>query len=198
MTQEIASFPKKTWETPLHLCLDLNIWCAALLADRKGKQGTASQILVEIVKQGFCNLGPVQLVISWGMLNRLRWVLEKDFSIPQSTADLYIDAIRGYAEHGAYGASPQLSLGGTGVIALQDREDAHVLETALAGRAAVLVTANFKDFISTKDAHIILPQQHANHSTPAHAIYFSPAHKFHIANTAQMMFWLKSGQIPEI
>lgn len=195
MTQEIATSQKTFWASPIHLCLDLNIWCAALLADRRGKQSTASQILVEIAKQGSCTLGPVQLVISWGMLNRLRLVLEKDLDIPRLAADLYIDAIRGYAELGAFGASPQLCLGGTGVIALQDSEDAHVLETALAGRATVLVTANFKDFISN-DTRIILPQQHANHSAPAHAIYFAPAHTFHIANASQMMSWIQSGQIP--
>jgi predicted nucleic acid-binding protein len=197
MTQEIATFQKKSWGTPIHLCLDLNIWCAALLADRKGRQSTASQTLVAIAKQGFCVLGPVQLVISWGMLNRLRLVLEKDLNIPESAADLYIDAIRGYAELGACGASPQISLGGTGVIALQDSEDAHVLETAVAGRATVLVTANFKDFES-KDTRIILPRQHANHSAPAHAIYFAPAHTFHIVNTSQMMLWLQSEQIPAL
>jgi hypothetical protein len=60
----------------LRLCLDLNIWCAVLLADRKGRQSTVSQCLVEIVRQGNCVLAPVQLVISWGMLNRLHLVLE--------------------------------------------------------------------------------------------------------------------------
>ncbi|MHC5854301.1 PIN domain-containing protein [Nostoc sp.] len=187
MTQEIATFQKTSRACPIHLCLDLNIWCAALLADRKGRQGTASQILVGIAQQGSCTLGPVQLVISWGMLNRLRLVLENKLSIPQSSADLYIDAIKGYAELGASGASPQLSLGGTGLIALQDSEDAHVLETALAGRATVLVTNNFKDFISN-DTRIIVPQQHA--------IHFAPAHAFHIANASQMMHWIRTGHIP--
>jgi predicted nucleic acid-binding protein len=37
-------------------------------------------------------------------------------------------------------------LGGTGVIALRDVEDLHVLEIAIAGKADFLVTANFKDF----------------------------------------------------
>lgn len=159
---------------------------------------TACQTLVGIARQGFCTLGLVHLVISWGMLNRLRLVLENKLSIPQSVADLYIDVIKGYAELGASGASPQLSLGGTGVIALPDSEDAHVLETALAGRAKVLVTNNFKDFISN-DTRIIVPQkQDSIHSEPAHAIYFAPAHIVHIANACQIIAWIKSGQIPEI
>jgi hypothetical protein len=36
----------------LRLCLDLNIWVAALLADRKGRTNTGSQYLVEIVRSG--------------------------------------------------------------------------------------------------------------------------------------------------
>ena len=171
----------------IHLCLDLNIWYSALLADRKNREGTATQSLVEIVKQGFCTLGQVQLVISWGMLNRLRLVLERDLSIPHSAIDLYISAIGGYAQLGPAGSGPHLSLGGTGIIALQDSEDAHVLETALAGRATVLVTANFEDFIS-KDTNIIIPNRHA--------IHFSPAHTVHIAHPYLMMEWIRTGQIP--
>lgn len=123
------------------------------------------------------------------MLNRLRLVLEKNLKISRSTADLYIDAIRGYAELHPSSTEPQLTLGGTGIIALSDTEDAHVLETALAGRAVVLVTANFKDFISN-DTHIIIPERHATHTAPAHIL--------HIAHPYYMMDWLRAGQIPEI
>lgn len=171
----------------LRLCLDLNIWCAALLADLKGRQSTSCQSLVEITRQGLCKLGPVQLIVSWGMLNRLRLVMEKDLNVPQTAADLYIDAIKGYAELGPVGAAPQLTLGGTGVIALSDSEDVHVLETALAGRASVLVTANFKDFIS-KDTQIVLPQRYAIHTAPTHVLQ--------IAHPFQMMQWLQDGLIP--
>lgn len=167
----------------LRLCLDLNIWCASLLADFKGKQGTSCQCLVEIVRQGYCQLGDVQLIVSWGMLNRLRLVLEKDLQVSQTAADLYVDTIRGYAQLG-----PQLTLGGTGVIPLRDTEDAHVLETTVAGRATVLVTANFRDFVSN-DTYIIVPQRHA--------IHVSPAHRFPIVHPYLMMDWLRAGQIPE-
>jgi len=173
----------------LRLCVDLNIWCAALLADLKGRQGTSSQSLVEIVRQGVCPLGSVQLVISWGMLNRLRLVLEKNLTVSRSAADLYIDTIRGYAELNPASSGPQLTLGGTGVIPLSDTEDAHVLETALAGRATVLVTANFKDFISN-DTRIIALGRHAIHTAPTHIL--------HIAHPYYMMNWLRTGQIPEI
>lgn len=171
----------------VRLCLDLNIWCANLISSRRGRQSTASQRLVEIVRQGTCEIGPVQLVISWGMLNRLRQVLKKDLQVSDSAADLYIDAIRGYAQLGPAGAGPQLTLGGTGIIALQDAEDAHVLETALAGQADVLVTANFADFIS-KDTQIIVPGRHAIHTAPDHLSQ--------IVHPYLIMDWLRQGHLP--
>ncbi|MBW4554061.1 MAG: PIN domain-containing protein [Aphanocapsa sp. GSE-SYN-MK-11-07L] len=128
----------------LRICLDLNIWCAALLADCKGRKNTASQSLVSMVRQGFCLSSPVQLIISWGMLNRLQKVLVHNVST--QTADLYISAIAAYTHVGVIGSSPQLTLGGTGVIPIHDLEDAHVLETAIAGQATILITANFKQY----------------------------------------------------
>jgi hypothetical protein len=59
----------------LRLGLDLNIWCAALLADAKGTQNSAYQNIVNTVRYGRCQMGTVELVISWGMLNRLEQVL---------------------------------------------------------------------------------------------------------------------------
>lgn len=57
---------------PLRLCLDLNIWCAALLADIKGNQNSACQSIVNFVRCGKYASRKIELVISWGMLNRFR------------------------------------------------------------------------------------------------------------------------------
>jgi predicted nucleic acid-binding protein len=174
----------------LRVCLDLNIWCAALLADHKGRQSTASQSLVAMVRQGSCLSLPVQLVISWGMLNRLLKVLVQDLKVSTQTADLYISTIAAYTHLGAMGASPQLTLGGTGVIPIRDTEDAHVLETAIAGKVNILITANFKDFIS-KDTQVVIPDRHA--------VYRSPDdHAFQIVHPYLMMDWLRLGHIPSI
>ena len=168
----------------IRLCLDLNIWCAALLADFKGRQNTSSQRLVKIVRSGFCSLGNVELVISWGMLERLEKVLIHDLKVEPDVARLYLDAIIGFAQ-----LAPQLTLGGTGILPLDDVEDAHVLETAIAARADILVTANFKDFIST-DSRIIVPERHL--------FYFSPAHQVHIVHPYLMMDWLNTATIPDV
>ena len=172
----------------LRVCLDLNIWCAALLADRKGRENTASQSLVAMIRQGTCLSQPAQLVISWGMLNRLRKVLIQDLKVSAQTADLYLSAIAAYAHLGALGANPQLTLGGTGVIPLRDIEDAHVLETAIAGRADFLITANFKDFI-TKNTAVVSPDRYAIHNSPDCTV--------HIVHPYLMMEWLRTGKMPK-
>jgi predicted nucleic acid-binding protein len=138
----------------IKICLDLNIWCAALLAERKNRENTACQNLVEIIRTGECSRGKTELIISWGMLNRLEKVLIKDLKISPNAVQLYLKSIKSYTQ-----LSPQLTLGGTGIIPLHDTEDAYVLETALAGKAEILVTANFKDFI-TKDTKIIIDNKH--------------------------------------
>ncbi len=170
----------------LRLCLDLNIWCASLLADAKGRQNTACQSLVEIVKRGHCKAGKVALVISWGMLNRLQVVLQTqpNFSVLKKDTETLIKIITTYAKLG-----PQLTLGGTGVIPLDDEEDRHVLETAIAGQATVLITANFRDFL-TKELETIISERHY--------IYHSPVHSLHIVHPFLMINWLNLGQVPDI
>lgn len=168
----------------LRLCLDLNIWCASLLADAKGRQNTACQSLVEIVKRGDCKVGKVALVISWGMLNRLQLVLQTQpqFSVLKEDAVAFIKLITIYAK-----LSPHLTLGGTGVIPLTDEEDRHVLETAIAGKATVLITANFRDFL-LKEVETIVSERHY--------IYRSPVHCLHIVHPFLMVNWLERGQVP--
>lgn len=134
----------------LNLCLDLNVWCAAFLADRKGTTGTASQTLVDVARAGQSSGFPVQLVVSWGMLTRLRKVFELDWGVSRATVDTLTETIAGYARLGPHGMAPHLTLGGTGLMPLRDEEDAHVVDTALAARAHLLVTANFDDFIGAK------------------------------------------------
>jgi predicted nucleic acid-binding protein len=169
----------------LRLCLDLNIWVAALLADRKGRTNTGSQYLVEIVRSDSSPVGVVNLIISLGMLDELKSVIVEHLGLNIETADAYVSAIEEYAKLGA-----QLTLGGTGVIGLRDIEDAHVLETAIAGRADFLVTANFKDFIVDRDTKIEIPDRHA--------IYYSSAHSLQIVHPYLMLEWIRRGDLPKI
>lgn len=124
----------------MRVCLDLNIWCADLLARANGRDGTACQTLVDAVRG--VGSGPrLQLVISWGMLDRLGDVVQREFGYDPEDAERLKSLLADYAETG-----PGLALGGVGVIPIHDPEDRHVLETAWAGRADVLVTADFSGF----------------------------------------------------
>jgi predicted nucleic acid-binding protein len=133
----------------MRACLDLNIWVADILAQRDGRTGSACQLIVNAVR-GLEADSPLQLIVSWGMLDRLQTVLTDQLGFEASTAVELAEAISSYAEQG-----PSLTLGGAGVIPIHDREDRHVLETAWAGRAAVLVTADFRGFMSA-DAEVLL------------------------------------------
>ncbi len=126
---------------PVSLCLDLNVWFGAILSERLGRTDTAAQVLTLAARSGVCERGSVSLVISWGILNRLRQVLA-GAGFARDDADRLIEILATIARDG-----PSLTLGGVGVLPLDDEEDRHVLETALAGRADMLVTHNLKDFI---------------------------------------------------
>ncbi|MGY6529683.1 MAG: PIN domain-containing protein [Cyanobacterium sp.] len=168
----------------LKLCLDLNIWCAALLADIKGNQNSACQTIVDFVRYGHCYSRKIELVISWGMLNRLEQVLLRLTPLTDD-ASFYINVICSYAQL----SNPQLILGGTGVIAIDDLEDQGVLETAVAGTADLLITANFQDFLN-KDVTIIIPNKYA--------IYNFPHHNIQIVHPYLAVDWLNKGTIPPI
>jgi predicted nucleic acid-binding protein len=167
----------------LRLCLDLNVWVAALLADRKNRSNTAAQYLVKVVQCGRSPLDEISLVISLGMLDELRSVITDHLKLSIETANEYVSLVERYASLGA-----QLTLGGTGIVGLKDIEDAHVLETAIAGRADFLVTSNFKDFIVDRDTKVITPDRYAVHYNPAHAVQI--VHPFQIAD------WFRTGSLP--
>ena len=161
------------------LCLDLNVWCAAYLAARAGRRETASQSLVDAARYGQSQQGPLHLVVSWGMLDRLKLVLIDQLRFDPAEAGELIDAIASYARTG-----PSLTLGGVGVIPIRDAEDRHVLETAWAGGADVLVTANLVDFVSA-GAEVILDGRLYRLKRGAAALIL--AHPFEAAR------WLRDG-----
>ncbi len=173
----------------LNLCLDLNIWCAAYLADKKGARQTAAQSLVATVRTGqSTSTMTVQLVISWGMLGWLRKVFEVDWGVRRQTVDPVIEAIASYARLGPMGMAPYLTLGGVGLMPMRDEEDAHVVETALAGRAHLLVTANFDDFVTTR-SRILEPGKVGIVETATARLVV--AHPYRAAT------WLREGMFPD-
>ena len=80
------------------------------------------------------------------MLDRFAPVLRRDFSVEAGTARDLVAAIGAIATAGPAGEDPHIVLGGTGVLPVRDTEDRGVLETAIAGEAQLLATANLGDF----------------------------------------------------
>lgn len=136
----------------IRVCLDLNIFVGAVLAHKHGRSTTAAQSLVDAVRTGSCVRGPIALVISWGMILRLQAVLLR-LTGDMALAEQLSTAIAAYAQQG-----PSLTLGGVGVIPMDDVEDLHVLETALAGRADILVTHNLEDFVVGDVQPLVAPR----------------------------------------
>jgi len=170
----------------LRVCLDLNIWCAAFLADKAGRSNTSAQRLVSAVRSGTSPLGSIQLIISWGMLNRLRKVFVVDWGMDTHMIDELIEAIVAYARLGAEEIQPQLTLGGTGLMPLRDTEDAHVLDTAVAGFSDMLVTANMSDFLP-RHIEVLTPKFLARFSHPKKSLLI--AHPFTVRD------WFEAGKI---
>jgi predicted nucleic acid-binding protein len=77
-------------------------------------------------------------------------------------------------------------LGGTGVLPIRDTEDLHVLEVAVAARAHVLATFNFRDFLSYR-RHVLVPGRIALHRTADHEVV--------IAHPAEVARWVRTGEI---
>jgi len=63
----------------LRLCLDVSVLAADFLSRRKDGPGGASCRIVDTVRNGWCALGPVQMVVSWRMLTTLHIILQREF-----------------------------------------------------------------------------------------------------------------------
>jgi predicted nucleic acid-binding protein len=169
----------------LRVCIDLNVWYAGILADAEGRHGTAAQMVTAMVRER-TSLGIAQLVISWGMLDRLQEVLDRKLRPGSRSTTPMISAIAALAMLGPDAEPPHLVLGGTGLVPLRDEEDAHVLDVAVAGRADLVVTANFRDFLSYR-TDVREPGRIAIYSTAQSSIII--AHLFTVAE------WIRRGEI---
>lgn len=120
------------------------------------------------------------------MLTRLEKVLLDKLGVSHTDARGYIELIAKSASAPPAGNAPYMVLGGTGLVALHDEEDAGVLETAIAGRADILTTANFADFVNYR-TEVLKPGRIAFHRTSEHEIL--------LAHQDEMAGWIRSGEI---
>lgn len=97
-------------------------------------------------------------------------------------ADRLIQVIATVARDG-----PSLTLGGVGVLPLNDEEDRHVLETALAGGADMLVTQNLRDFTG-QDARALVTDRYYGVETAGGRLL--------IVHTYAAAAWLRGEDLP--
>ncbi|ABD87062.1 PIN domain-containing protein [Rhodopseudomonas palustris] len=124
---------------------DVNVLVSRANADRAGRSSTISQKVVQQLVSGVLNGEPVQLAMSFKMLDTYRDVLLRkgyDREAVEQSADGLIALMR----YGPIGFDPYLVLGGTPELSVMDVEDGGVLATAYAAHANLLVTDNLKDF----------------------------------------------------
>lgn len=131
----------------IRLCLDVNVWVGHYLTmSRRPRAPGAMSGLARAVFAGACGAGQIQLVVSHAMLNTLELVMRR-FDDLAPVAHMARDQVEAAAGSGLLGEPPSIILGGTAAYPLLDEEDAAVLNTAMAARADLLVTANMADFI---------------------------------------------------
>jgi predicted nucleic acid-binding protein len=169
----------------LRLCLDLNVWCAAILGRAGGRSGTASQLLTDTVAEGKCALGPTRLIVSWPMLTRLETVLVRDLHLTRPDARQQLAIIAAAASADPAGG-PYVVLGGSGLVPLHDDEDGRVLEAAVAGRADVVATGNMSDFVSYR-SEVVVPGRVVLHRVADHEVV--------VAHPAEVARWVRTGEM---
>lgn len=172
----------------LRLCLDLNIWVADFLGTRRGRRSGSSPWLADAVRSGICQAGPLQLVVSIGMLDRLALVLTREFLVEADAAETLVRAIGGVASFGPAGDHLHALVGG-GVYPLRDEEDRHVLEVAVAGGADLLVTANMINFDTADVVRVDDGTRIRLHPRPGQATLV-------IAHPDQARDWLRARVLP--
>jgi predicted nucleic acid-binding protein len=101
---------------------------------------------LHVALAGICRLGPVRLIVSHAMLDTLEFVLRR-MAVTSPFAAMARDQIEAAAGAGYMAEPPSIILGGAAAYPLLDEQDAAVLNTAMAGRADLLVTGNIADFL---------------------------------------------------
>ncbi|MGM4872204.1 PIN domain-containing protein [Bradyrhizobium sp. 956_D2_N1_5] len=124
---------------------DINVLVSKLYADKAAKSSTISQKVVLHLVSGSINGEPVQIAMSFKMLDTYREVLlRKEY--PEALVEEEIFALVDMMKFGPAGFDPHIVLGGSPDPALKDLEDGGVLATAYAAHAGILISDNLKDF----------------------------------------------------
>jgi hypothetical protein len=148
----------------IRLAVDINVWYADLLVSQRGRLGTAARYIADAVRAGVCPAGPVQLIASVPVIENWASVLQRRFGYSLQDANEQAGLLYDYAADGAVGVPPSIVVG-SGYVPFADEaaerqaaatkgdklfneieDDRHVLLSAIAGDAHILVTSDVDDF----------------------------------------------------
>ena len=161
--------PLLTDERIIRLAVDINVFVADILSSRPQGRASASTRIVEAVREGRCPAGAIQFVASLSMIENFADVLRRRLGYSRSDADEKAWLLEQYALDGPMPSHPYVSVGSgnvpfeteeqlrraaeshlrpenAGKLFNEVQDDRYVLETALAGRADILVTADVAGF----------------------------------------------------
>jgi hypothetical protein len=159
--------PELADERVVRIALDINVLVADILS-RDRRRASAATRMVEAATSGRCAAGPVQLVTSLPIIENYADVLRRRLGYDPETAQEKAWLLEQYAHEGAVPTNPFVPVG-TGYVPFETeadarraaeahlrredgqlfdeiRDDRYVLETALVGRADLLVTCDVRDF----------------------------------------------------
>jgi hypothetical protein len=85
----------------IRIYLDLNVWFADFPGTRRGRRDGSGPWLADAVRTATSPAGPLQLVVSLGMLDRLALVLAREFGVDPAAANAVVGAIGAIASLGS-------------------------------------------------------------------------------------------------
>lgn len=132
---------------------DVNVLVSAQNAHRAGRTATVSQRVMRHLTAGRINGVPVQVAVSFKMIDTFRAVLQRH-GVDPVMIDPIAQAIVSLMRYGPRRLDPYVVFGGTPDPSLRDFEDGGVLATAYAARADLLITDNLSDF-ATSDCEVL-------------------------------------------
>ena len=124
---------------------DVNVLVSAQNANRAGRTETVSQRVMRYLTAGYVQNPPIQLVVSFKVIDAFREVLRRrgyDHDAIEMAASALIEMMK----NGPRALDPYLVFGGTPDPTILDVEDGSVLAAAFAASADILITDNLTDF----------------------------------------------------
>jgi hypothetical protein len=203
--------PALNEERVIRLAVDINVFVADILSTRLQGRASASTRIVEAVRDGRCPAGPVQLITSLPLIENFANVLQRRLGYSRASADEKAWLLEQYALEGPTPSRPHLTVGSRYIPFETERQlrqalehqlrpanaaklfneiqdDRYVLESALAGRADILVTADMVGF--RKGSAVRLARNDV--------LLFPTADQTLVIATPQFAsYWLFQGVVPD-